>query len=238
MQSYVPAGGKEVFFKAARIPEDPTAWYYGGLPFCWPWFGRRGPEGADVHGCVRTMLFSVRRRERSATSDRVVIGCSGDGSTPFFPYSFDVELTVTLSTNLTVSARVRNTGTQPFSQTYGFHPFFRVGDMAKIRLAGCGDGLDFTRGNDGMRDPGGRQYRLADLALGRELTIAASGNSRVVVWNGCRGDPPRANISSDEWKDFVCVEPVVVEKTGPTLLAPGEMRTLTVSLSVRNLFVL
>lgn len=231
--SYVPAGGEEVFFAAAQPPKNPTDWFYGGVPFCWPWFGKRGPEGADKHGCVRTMTFAVRSRQRTETSDTVVLGCTGDGTTPFFPHPFDVELTVALAEKLTVTARVRNTGTAAFCPTYGFHPFFRVGDVAKVRADGCGAGLDFARGNDGARDPGERRYRLDDPVLGRKIAIETAGNAQVIVWNGRRGDPPTANITSDEWKGFVCIEPVVLGASEASALAPGEVRTLSLSVAVR-----
>ena len=235
MLSYVPAGGDEVFFSASHRPNDPSDWFYGGLPFCWPWFGRRGPEGAGVHGCVRTMTFAVRSRRRTKTSDTVVLGCTGDGTTSFFPYPFDVELTVALADTLTVTALLRNTGTRTFAQTYGFHPFFRVGDVSKIRVGGCGAGLDFAHGNDGARDPGGRRYRIADPVLGREIAIASAGNAQIVVWNGRRGDPPKANVTSDEWKDFVCIEPVVLGSSEAVALSPGESRSLSLSVAVGKL---
>lgn len=233
--SYVPADGEEVFFKAAQASDDPSAWFYGGLPFCWPWFGRRGPEGAGVHGCVRTMTFAVRSRRRTEASDTVVLGCTGDGTTPFFPNQFDVELTVALADTLTVTALLRNTGTRTFAQTYGFHPFFRVGDVSKIRVGGCGAGLDFAHGNDGARDPGGRRYRIADPVLAREIAIASAGNAQIVVWNGRRGDPPKANVTSDEWKDFVCIEPVVLGSSEAVALSPGESRSLSLSVAVGKL---
>ena len=231
--SYVPAGGEEVFFSAAHQPDDPSDWFYGGLPFCWPWFGKRGPEGADVHGCVRTMMFAVRSRRRTRTSDTVVLGCTGDGTTPFFPCPFDVELTVALADTLTVTALIRNTGMRSFAQTYGFHPFFRVGDVRKVLLNGCGAEVDFTRGNDGVRDPGARRYRLTDPVLDRVLTLEAEGNAQVIVWNGCRGDSPRANVSPDEWGSFVCVEPVVLD--AQSLLASGETRELSLAISVQKI---
>lgn len=120
-----------------------------------------------------------------------------------------------------------------FAQTYGFHPFFRVGDVRKVLLNGCGAEVDFTRGNDGVRDPGARRYRLTDPVLGRVLTLEAEGNAQVIVWNGCRGDPPRANVSPDEWGDFVCVEPVVLDAR--SLLTSGGTCELSLSISVQKI---
>ena len=68
------------------------------------------------------------------------------------------------------------------------------------------------------------EYAILDAGLNRAIAIAASGNGKTVVWN-----PDTAYVvddhTADDWRKFLCVEPVSDWPGGGTL-APGASHEL------------
>lgn len=57
--SFIPDGQPDVLWLSPTRAELPTP-IRGGVPVCWPWFGRQG-QSADVpaHGLVRTARWEL-----------------------------------------------------------------------------------------------------------------------------------------------------------------------------------
>ena len=68
------------------------------------------------------------------------------------------------------------------------------------------------------------EFAIIDPGLGRAIAIVSSGNTKTVVWN-----PDTAYVvddhTADDWKKFLCVEPVSDWPGGGTL-APGASHEL------------
>jgi glucose-6-phosphate 1-epimerase len=57
--SWVPAGHQDVFWLSPSSRPAPAA-IRGGVPICWPWFGKQGmPTGAMQHRPVRNRPWEV-----------------------------------------------------------------------------------------------------------------------------------------------------------------------------------
>ena len=63
------------------------------------------------------------------------------------------------------------------------------------------------------------EFAVLDEKNGRAVAIAARGNTTAVVWNS--GEEAVCDHGPDDWRRFVCVEPVSDWPGGRTL-APGE----------------
>ena len=72
--------GQERLFVPEKKLSDGGEWSHGGVPLCWPWFGRK--DGM-IHGFIRNKRFSVVRR----TADELLLRYSLESKEePSFPY--------------------------------------------------------------------------------------------------------------------------------------------------------
>ena len=140
IRSYRPAGMKEdILFAPKSMVIDGTKHVHGGIPVCWPWFGRNGEPGSVSHGFARTSLFEVRGRTEADDATTLVLGLRPtDETRKVWPYDFDLEYTIRLGATLDLFLRTKNTDARPVKITEGLHPYWRVSDRRRVRV----DGLD------------------------------------------------------------------------------------------------
>jgi L-threonylcarbamoyladenylate synthase len=75
----------------------------------------------------------------------------------------------------------------------------------------------------------GRIAAVIDGGLRRAIAMASSGNTKTVVWNpGPEGKLP--DFEPDDWRKFVCVEPVTSWPKAERALGPGETHELAVAI--------
>ena len=243
--SYRPTGHSEVLFRPAKRDYNRGDGVHCGIPICWPQFGKRFSKDLPQHGFARKMVFEVRGTEYSEEMTEVTLGLKSDDETKkLWNHDFDLELKVTVSMKLTLQLTTKNTGTEPFDFSCGFHPYFLLRDRDAATVKGL-DGCDFFNGVTGKADdhldgdlvmdratdhifalPAAPKHEFAilDAGLGRAIALVSSGNTKTVVWNpGPEGK--LADFEPDDWKKFVCVEPVSDWPGGGTL-APGASHEL------------
>lgn len=247
--SYRPTGQPQVIFRPAKRDYNRADSVHGGIPICWPWFGKSGEPGTKPHGFARLCVFSVRGTQYSDEMTEVTLGLkSSDETRSLWPYDFDLELKVCVSMKLNLSLKTRNTGDRPFLLTEGFHPYFLVGDREKAVLRGV-DGLSFVDARDmsegvfagdfaateasdhviTLPDAPKHEFALLDPVLKRAIALASSGNRRLVVWNPGDGTP-LADQEEGDWRRFLCVEPATLWRDAGFTLQPGEDHTLVAAI--------
>ena len=206
--SYVPAGGKEVFFNSATGT--------GGMPLCWPWFAGNGPfPDSRRHGIARYMDFEVAGKECSRNVSALVLRLKSDEVTRrLFPHDFELEVVVRMDALLTVEMTGRNTGKDPFPVTEAFHPYFAVSDSSRCTVD----------------DSSVRCYSLSDSTAGRTLRFSSGGDKGLHVWR----PNPKSHLSKsvspiapDDWRRFICVENGTFKKEDAYVLEPGASHTLS-----------
>jgi len=243
--SYVPTGGEDVLWLSPR-PADVPAAIRGGVPVIWPFFGRQG-QTSDVpsHGFVRTVRWQLVDAARD-----------DDGSVSLTlapPHHPDLGLALRMHLRigaaLEQTLETTNERAAPVAFTQALHSYFRVSDVAAVRVEGL-DGLQFLDKNDGYarhaqtgdwtlddaRDPGrsdyiyadaGGRYRLDDPGLDRRLELTTTGSHALVVWNPGEAAAERSSDMNDgAWRGFLCLE---AANAGPDVvrLAPGQTHALT-----------
>ena len=240
--SYRPTGQTEVLFRPAKRDYNRADKVHCGIPVCWPQFGNRFSKDLPQHGFARCLVFEVRGTEYSEEKTEVTLGLKSDAETKkLWPHDFDLEYKVTVSMKLNLSLQTKNTGTEPFDFSCGYHPYFLVRDRNVVSVKGL-DGAAFIDASgeelvEGvqrgdvllssdkdhiftMKDEPKHEFALLDPSLRRAIAIVSGGNGKLVVWN-----PGTAYVvddhQADDWKKFVCVEPVGDWPGGRTL-KPGE----------------
>ncbi|SFE55928.1 D-hexose-6-phosphate mutarotase [Nitrosomonas sp. Nm166] len=230
--------GQVLSFKPANEPEDimflsEKAYYQngkaikGGAPICWPWFGP-DPEGKGRpgHGFVRNRLWNVITTEATANSDiKVILGLVDTSETQAtWPYSFSLVQEILISDTLNLSLITRNTGNKNFSITQAFHTYFKIGNIAQVKvlgLEGCNyidkvenstqkqqmDAVTINSEVDRIYLDVSKPLTIDDSALNRRIQITSQGSKTAVVWNPWEKiSREMADLEDTDYQRLLCVE--------------------------------
>lgn len=248
--SYRPTGSMQVLFTPPNIEFGLDHADHGGIPICWPWFGTNGPEGSYGHGFARRRLWRVAGSEYSEDITEVTLSLDCDDETRrLWPHDFQLQLKVSVSMKLNLGLKTTNVGSEAFEITEGFHPYFLVRDRDAVTVRGVdgcsfcdarksrtpdavwtGD-LNFNTEYDHVFTVKKSEFAILDPGLRRAIAIASRGNTKLVCWNPGAVDLPSRNLSGDDWRRFVCVEPATLFKEDSTIkIAPGESHELLMAI--------
>ena len=255
--SWTPVGHQDVFWLSSQAKPAPAA-IRGGVPVCWPWFGKQGmPQGAMQHGPVRNVIWKVSACQAgengavllSLEPDRTTAG--GDAVDAYAEH-LEVRLDIELGSSLRMALSTCNRGPESFALTLALHSYFAVGDVEQVQLQGL-ENLRFdsrVEGTHGSLQMGAfklhtlcdntyaqanqraeHQYLLTDPVWQRQIRLTTLGSQSCVVWNpGADGAAAMADVPDAAWKDFLCVE---AANAGPDVvtLAPGAQHQLQQTLN-------
>ncbi len=241
--SWAPAGQEDVFWLSPLRAELPTP-IRGGVPVCWPYFGRQG-RGGDMpaHGFVRTLPWRLASAAR-VPDDTMVLELEAP---PLQDLSLRLHMQLRIGHTLEQRLTTTNAGGETVRFTEALHNYFRVADAEKVRIEGLA-GLAFLDQNDGgnehvqqgdwtlhdPRDPGrsdrmfpgaGARYCLVDPGMRRRIALEVGDGRTAVVWNPGESAAARMPDVGPHWRGFVCLE-AANAGPDPVELAPGATHTL------------
>lgn len=246
LTSWKPAGQEECLFLSPRAVLTPGKAIRGGIPVCWPWFGTR--ENAPSHGIARTAEWHIHHREMDMRGNLLL-------SLALYPEDAGqpaAVLRLTLGTTLTMKLET-TVRRHPCKLTEAFHNYFAVGNLTKCRVLGLENASFQEYAAQPMRHgerplaplgcldrvydcPGcSRKIILEDPVMNRAITIERENASSVIVWNpGQQGAADMADLGTDSWNKFLCVE---MGNAAPRALslAPGQTHTMCQKISVAPL---
>lgn len=234
----------------------------GGVPVCWPWFGRQGmPEGAMQHGPVRIRAWEVscvHADGPECVSIDLVPSAPASADDPMGHYANDLQLSLRIDVdeNLTQTLHTFNRGEDDYTLTQGLHAYFAVTQAEAI----CIEGLRGLHYDDKLAGTAGllqatdfrletacdrvyhqvsgtaqHRYTLLDADARRKIQITTKGSQSVVVWNpGAVGARAMADVPDDAWTQFFCVEATNAGDDHITL-APGDHHRLVQRVQVTPL---
>ena len=149
--SWIPAGGREVFWLSPASLPEPAA-IRGGVPVCWPWFAKQG-QSADAaqHGPVRNLPWQLSGITHC--SDEEIMLCmepAGQANlTPNptvaagVPAGLRVSICITLGQALRQTLHTDNLGTAPFLLSQALHGYYAVSHAQRVCIEGL-QGLPYT----------------------------------------------------------------------------------------------
>lgn len=233
--------GVELLFLDEATFLDPSKNVRGGIPLLFPFAGKP-PPGSPLpqHGFARRRAWEVL----TATSDgsRAWVECvlrDDAESRAAWPWRFELRYAVTLSERaLALEWTLSNRDTTPLPLHFGIHPYFQVGEKARVRVEGA-SGMAFD--NRAQVD---RKVDAVDFSDGEvDLHFAAPVSRRTRLE---RGAAPAVEL---EWsrqfdtlvlwtlpgQPFVCVEPWSGRGGVPAgrFVAPGQSESLSVVMRAR-----
>ena len=242
--SFAPTGFDDLLWVSPTTAMPPKA-IRGGVPVCWPYFGRQGqPDDALQHGHARVSrwpLTDVRREADGSVVLKLALPLR-DG------VPLELIQTVHVGRDLRQSLDTLHRGEAPVVLTQALHTYFRVADAAQVRVTGL-DGLRYADKYDGgmhvqagdwtlhdPRDPGrsdriytgtGHRFDLIDPAGRRRIRLDTFGSRSLVVWNpGDAGAAAIGDMPDEDWRTFVCLEAANASEDAIEL-EPGQRHRLS-----------
>jgi glucose-6-phosphate 1-epimerase len=245
--SWTTGDGNERLFCSKQSQRDGSAAIRGGVPVIFPQFGARG-DGLR-HGFARISHWRLEQSGQQGSACFAQFGLA-PGDLPAqlasaWPFDFALHLRITLDADeLEVSLSVHNTGTAPFPFSAALHTYYLVDGLDQVRL----HGLQHVRHTDQDHTPQDALQKENLLRLNGDLNhgkldriyfqvpgpltlstdastllLGQEGFTDVVVWNPGAADAALlADLESDEYRRFICVEPALIE---PDVLAAGAQWT-------------
>ncbi|KXF79968.1 D-hexose-6-phosphate mutarotase [Enterovibrio coralii] len=235
--SFQPAGKKDLIWMSEKADFSGTKAIRGGIPVCWPWFGKAAEPS---HGFARNSIWTLN--EHRENEEGVIISLTLEDSAEtraIWPHAFHAELLIEVTDTLKVSLVSTNTGESDIVIGGALHTYLNIGDVTETIVSELGN--EFieagerkpSTGNTGFDQEVDRIYPHAaetvvieDPAYQRRMTVTNSGNNAVVVWNPWEAlSISMGDMADDSYKTMVCVESTVYDRS--VTLAAGEKHTLT-----------
>lgn len=251
--SFQPSGQGDVLFMSRQAIFAPGTPIRGGIPVCWPWFGKNASDPSlPQHGFVRTMPWEVRAAGSGEEGTYVEMALTdNDATRALWPHPFELRLIVTVGRTLRLELVAINTGGQAVTLTSALHTYFAIGDASTISIHGL-EGLTYLdkledyaqKHQDGpitISDETDRIYldtagtcTIEDPKLGRRIIIAKSGSRSTVVWNPWKTRAREMrDFAPDEYQTMVCVE-TTNAATDVVTVGPGDAHRLIVVISAEQ----
>lgn len=250
--SWRPAGAEQVLFLSDHSLWQPGAPIRGGIPICFPWFGRKPDDpSAPRHGFVRLREWRLDslRADDDGSITLVCVTSSDQDTRASWPHDFLLALRIRVAHTLRLELSVVNRGPGSFRFEEALHTYFRIGRIQQTRVRGL-DGfayLDKTEDFREKRQDGEVRFdretdrvypdtehpaEIVDAALRRRLRIEKLHSASTIVWNPWKEiAASTSDLGDDEWQNMLCVESGNVMRNAVTL-APGEEHMLRATLSV------
>lgn len=247
--SWTPAGQRECLFAPQGNSWQPGSPIRGGVPVCWPWFGKK--KDGPTHGIGRISNWEIDHHGVCPDDGVASIHLRLYSEDDHLPAAF---MRITLGSEL----RMRLQTTCRKSQcelTAAFHNYFLVNDITRCRVHGLSNTPYREHGLSHrvrqrpfaplpLNEPMDRIYSssvpitsvtLEDPEWGRSISIASENTRDIVVWQpGEDGAAQLPELSPSDWKRFVCLEPAITSSR-PVKLSPGQTHIMRQTIKIAPL---
>lgn len=250
--SFIPNGKKDLLWVSDQAVYDGSKPIRGGIPVCWPWFGKALESGLPAHGFVRNKVWQIKKVEHLDSGEtRVQLTITADEhSKALWNYDFELVLNIEIGKQLLLSLNTTNCSDEPFTITEALHTYFNIGLPQGLRIEGL-DGaihedklvehaLPVTQQGDVVLNPPmdsvfqavPGEILIHDMDQHRRIRIRNRNAKSAVVWNpGAEIVKGFNDIDNGAWQDFACVESGNVLDDFVTI-NPGSKHTLSVQYSI------
>ncbi|WP_318480466.1 D-hexose-6-phosphate mutarotase [Photobacterium leiognathi] len=236
---FKPASEKDIIWLSENAEFDTQKAIRGGIPVCWPWFGK---AGTPSHGFARTSQWTLQEHRENENGVIVSLQLEDNEETrALWPYKFNNVLTFEIGTELKVSLTSTNTDSQPWSYGGALHTYFDIADINNIEITGMGssyldstqqgkaceggDVLTFTSETDRVYTQPEATITINDKNNERNILVINEGHNAAVIWNPWQElSISMGDMADNSFETMVCVESTIHQ---PSIeLAPGQSHTL------------
>ncbi|WP_413284821.1 D-hexose-6-phosphate mutarotase [Vibrio sp. MA40-2] len=247
--SFTPTGHKNILWLSEQTGFDSQSAIRGGIPVCWPWFGR---IAAPAHGFARISQWSLAEHRESENGVIICLDLEQNQQTlAIWPYAFHARLYIEITEQLKVTLEVSNTDNKAWQFSGALHSYFNIADVRESVTTGMGPVYSDSL-QDGKICQGGTELQLTDTVdrvytqpesaihisdpqNDRTIMIKNSGDNAAVIWNPwIDGAKAMGDMAEDGYKTMLCVESTYHATsfdTGKTL-QPNETYQISTEISV------
>ncbi|WP_375057762.1 D-hexose-6-phosphate mutarotase [Zobellella sp. DQSA1] len=220
---YQPAGWPELLWLSEQAVLDGSKPIRGGIPLCWPWFGKASAQGPQ-HGTARLGRWQLERLSEDEGGATLTL-LFRDGA-------LQLRQRLRIGAELELEATTTNLGAEAARVQLALHSYFALPKVEQCRIQGLGP--DYHDSLTGRRGGGDASYHLTPPydriytapergthihADDRQIRLEHRHHDSLVLWN------PGSALPADmtDASGFVCVE--TARLRGPLLL-PGQSTSL------------
>ena len=217
--SYRPKNEKhDIFWLGDLNKFDNVQAIRGGIPVCWPRFAEEElNHNLPRHGFARLSTWTLQNV--NVTENKIEAELS---LTPAEKYHLNlaIKLFITITDKLEYRLETTNLGGEEFTFSEALHAYFNISAIDDIKIEGLKghryknslDGNFYTLENDlqikGEFDSIFLNHtspiKIMDKGFSRTIILEKQNSETTVVWNPAKD---LAEMSSGQYKTFVCVEP-------------------------------
>ncbi|MFW7523144.1 D-hexose-6-phosphate mutarotase [Vibrio ostreicida] len=248
--SFAPKGQDDLIWMSDQAIFDGKAALRGGIPVCWPWFGR---IATPAHGFARNSEWHIAELTQDAQNIMLVLELkSSEDTLEIWPYQFSARLLIEVGSELKVTLDVTNTDSQEWTFSGALHTYLNVGNVQDVTTTGMGldyidqlkqgqqcqgsDVLQLNHAIDRVYTQPDNVIAVIDPHIDRTLRVENQGHNAAVLWNPWASGAQLINdMANNGYQTMLCVESTLhasrLEK-GKTL-RPGESYPLSTRISVQ-----
>ncbi|MDW3078498.1 D-hexose-6-phosphate mutarotase [Vibrio sp. 1403] len=248
--SFTPKGQEDLIWMSEKAVFDGKAALRGGIPVCWPWFGR---IAAPAHGFARTAEWELVEHRENHNGVIVELALfPTEEIHDIWPHMFDARLVIEVGDELKVTLKVMNIDDEAWTFSGALHTYLNVGDIKQAQTTGMGaeyidslkadavcqggNVLQLTDTIDRVYTQPEAKILVKDPVLDRTLSVHNQGHNSAVLWNPwAEGAQSMGDMADDGYQTMLCVESAVhapsIEQ-GQTL-QPGEAHELVTVISAQ-----
>lgn len=248
--SYKPTDQEDLIWMSDEAVFDGKAALRGGIPVCWPWFGR---IAAPAHGFARTAEWELVEHRENEHGVIVELALFPTEEThQIWPHMFDARLIVEVSDELKVTLKILNIDDEAWCFSGALHTYLNVGDILQTQTTGMGneyvdslkDGeicqggevLQLTDTIDRVYTQPEAQILVKDPVFDRTLSVENSGHNSAVLWNPwTEGAKSMGDMADNGYQTMLCVESALhaSDLSQGKTLQPGESHELVTVISAQ-----
>ncbi|WP_375322106.1 D-hexose-6-phosphate mutarotase [Aliivibrio logei] len=217
--SFTPKGQENLIWMSKEAIFNPEKAIRGGVPVCWPWFGRIADP---AHGFARNSTWSLIEHRENDNGVIVVLGLKASEETKaIWPFEFEARLTVEIGDELLITLDAKNTDDKAWNCSGALHTYLNISDINTTTITGMGssyiDGLQEAKvcsGGDTLSIDAAidRVYTQPENTVlisdtQRTLSITNAGHNSAVIWNPwIEGAESMGDMNNNGYQTMVCVE--------------------------------
>ncbi|HHC7201648.1 TPA: D-hexose-6-phosphate mutarotase [Vibrio parahaemolyticus] len=244
---FKPKNQQDVIWLGNQAVWDKSRPIRGGIPICFPWFGKSG--GEQTHGFARNVNWELSECTEIAGEIRVTLTLrDGTPTTSIWPHKFENQLIYTITEELKIDLVTKNTDDYTWLYSGAIHTYFNIGDINGVTVSGVGK--SYLDGVDGYMQKAGQDeisieqetiricldsedtIAIFDKKFNRTIHVTNQGHNAAVIWNPwVETTKLTDDMVDDEYKSMLCVESTIYGDN-PVQLEPGKYHKLSTIISI------
>ena len=244
--SYRPINEKhDIFWLGERNKFDGVQAIRGGIPVCWLRFAEEKlNDNLPRHGFARLSDWNLQNVSVDEDKIEVQLSLIPDSK---YNLNLSANLFIKITDRLEYSLETINNGDSEFDFSEALHAYFNISSVENIEVKGVAghqykNSLDgnFYQQNDDLKISGEvdsifmnqiEPLKIVDKGYNRVILIEKTNSDTTVVWNPAKD---LAEMSPEQYKTFVCVEPSNVGESF-VRLKPHEKHKISMTVQVQKI---